>query len=304
MLSRLSKRTFVHRMFSTVAPKTIGVLGAGHMGYGIAQVASVVGNLDVVLFDISDSQLSKGRDHAAGLLKKNVAKGKMTQDAMDAALARIKHTTNYDDLKISDFVIEAATENVALKQDIFKRLDQVIRPGVILASNTSSISITKIAAATSRPDKVIGMHFFGPVPVMQLVEIITGIQTSQETLLATEALSVRVGKTTTRSKDMPGFIANRILCPYLNEAILLLQEGTATREDIDQTMKLGCGVPMGPLTLADFIGLDTVLSILKVLHTNFGDSKYRPAPLLQAYVDAGMLGRKTGKGFYDYTSKH
>lgn len=273
------------------------------MGYGISQVASVVGSMDVLVYDISEVQLNKGRDHCAGLLKKNVAKGKMTQDAMDAALARIKHVTNLADLKAVDFVVEAATENVALKQKIFADLDQVIRPEVILASNTSSISITKIAAATKRPDKVIGMHFFGPVPVMQLVEIITGIQTSDATLQATEALSARLGKTTTRSKDMPGFIANRILMPYINEAVLLLQEGTATREDIDTTMKLGCAVPMGPLTLADFIGLDTCLSILKVLHTGFGDSKYRPAPLLQAYVDAGMLGRKSGKGFYDYTNQ-
>jgi 3-hydroxybutyryl-CoA dehydrogenase len=288
------------RALSTQSPQTLGVLGAGHMGYGIAQVASVIGNMDVMLYDISEAQLNRGKDHAAGLLSRQVAKGKMTQDDVDAALSRIQHTTNMDDLKISEFVIEAVTENVNLKQEIFTNLDQIIAPEVILASNTSSISITKIAAATTRPDKVIGMHFFGPVPVMKLVEIITGLQTSDETLLATEALSARVGKITTRSKDMPGFIANRILCPYLNEAILLLQEGTATREDIDSTMKLGCAVPMGPLTLADFIGLDTVLNILKVLHTNFGDSKYRPAPLLQSMVDAGMLGKKSGRGFYEY----
>jgi 3-hydroxybutyryl-CoA dehydrogenase len=270
------------------------------MGYGIAQVSSVVGGMDVMVYDISDAQLNKGKDHAASLLSRHVSKGKMTQDAMEEALNRITHTTNLDDLKTADFVIEAATENVALKKQIFRDLDQVINPEVILASNTSSISITKIAAATTRPDKVIGMHFFGPVPVMKLVEIITGLDTSDDTLASTEALSARLGKTTTRSKDMPGFIANRILCPYLNEAILLLQEGTATREDIDTTMKLGCAVPMGPLTLADFIGLDTVLNILKVLHTNFGDSKYRPAPLLQSMVDAGYLGRKSGRGFYEY----
>lgn len=270
------------------------------MGYGIAQIAAAKAGMEVLVFDVSEEQLTRGKGLTTKLLNKDVAKGRLTQEAADDALARITNTTNHSDLKSADFIIEAVTENVQLKREIFTRLDELMAPETILATNTSSISITKIAQATSRPDKVIGMHFFSPVPVMSLVEIIVGLQTSDETLAATEALSERLGKTTTRSKDMPGFIANRILMPYINEAVLLLQDGVATREDIDTTMKLGCAVPMGPLTLADFIGLDTCLNILKVLHDGFGDSKYRPAPLLQAYVDAGLLGKKSGKGFYDY----
>lgn len=270
------------------------------MGYGIAQVAAAKAGMEVMVYDISDVQLTQGKAFASKLLGKDVAKGRMTQEAADDALSRIINTTNHSDLKRAEFIIEAVTENVQLKRDIFTRLDELMSPEVILATNTSSISITKIAQATTRPEQIIGMHFFSPVPVMKLVEIITGLQTSEATLQATEALSARMGKTTTRSKDMPGFIANRILMPYINEAVLLLQDGVATREDIDTTMKLGCAVPMGPLTLADFIGLDTCLNILKVLHEGFGDSKYRPAPLLQAYVDAGLLGKKSGRGFYEY----
>lgn len=271
------------------------------MGYGIAQVAAAKGNMNVLVYDISDSQLAKGKSLATKLLNKDVSKGRLTQEEADDALSRITNTTDMSSLKSADFIIEAVTENVGLKREIFTRLDDIMGPEAILATNTSSISISKIASATTRPDKVIGMHFFSPVPVMKLVEIIVGLQTSDETVQATETLSARFGKTTTRSKDMPGFIANRILMPYINEAVLLLQDGVATREDIDTTMKLGCAVPMGPLTLADFIGLDTCLSILKVLHEGFGDSKYRPAPLLQSYVDAGLLGKKSGRGFYDYT---
>jgi len=271
------------------------------MGYGIAQVAAAKAGMDVIVYDVSEEQLVNGKAFATKLLNKDVSKGRMTQEEADAAIARITNTTNDTDLKSAEFIIEAVTENVALKRDIFSRLDNMMAPDTILATNTSSISISKIASATTRPDKVIGMHFFSPVPVMKLVEIISGFQTSEETVKATEALSARMAKTTTCSKDMPGFIANRILMPYINEAVMLLQDGVATREDIDTTMKLGTAVPMGPLTLADFIGLDTCLSIMKVLHEGFGDSKYRPAPLLQQYVDAGLLGKKSGRGFYDYS---
>ncbi len=201
----------------------------------------------------------------------------------------------------ADMIIEAATENLAIKHSLFKQLSELMPPHVILGTNTSSISITKIASASSRPEKVIGMHFFQPVTIMKITEIISGLQTSPDTLLTTVGLAEKLGKTTTRSKDLPGFIANRILMPYINEAILVLQEGTATAEDIDTTMKLGCAVPMGPLRLADFIGLDTCLSIMQVLYDGFKDSKYRPAPLLQQYVDAGLTGEKSGQGFYNYS---
>lgn len=282
--------------------QSIAVIGGGQMGTGIAYVGAVLAKTNVAIYDVTQSQVDSSVHFISKLLSKDVAKGKITQADSEAAFARITTSTNLQDIKHRDvgMVIEAASEQLSLKQKLFSELSTLTPPSTLLASNTSSISITKLAASTDRPDKVIGMHFFSPVPVMKIVEIITGLRTSEETLLATQQLSKAMGKTTTRSKDMPGFIANRILMPYINEAVLLLQEGTATREDIDSTMKLGCNVPMGPLELADFIGLDTCLSIMKVLHEGFHDSKYRPAPLLQQYVDAGLLGRKTKKGFYDY----
>lgn len=280
--------------------KKIGVVGAGQMGNGITQVAAAQG-FDVVMFDISNGALDKGLTTITGSCDRLIKKGVMTEESKKALVARIKMTTAMTDLKDCDFVVEAATENIDLKLKIFKELDQIVKAGSILASNTSSISITKIAAATSRPDKVVGMHFMNPVPLMQLVEGIKGLQTSAETFLTTKALSEKLGKVFVESvKDMPGFIVNRILMPMINEAVYTLHEGIASVESIDNAMKLGTNQPMGPLTLADFIGLDTCLAIMNVLHTGLGDSKYRPSPLLVKYVEAGWLGRKSGRGFYNY----
>eukprot|EP00026_Physarum_polycephalum_P003170 Phypoly_transcript_03180.p2 GENE.Phypoly_transcript_03180~~Phypoly_transcript_03180.p2 ORF type:complete len:308 (-),score=55.07 Phypoly_transcript_03180:45-968(-) len=289
------------RSYSTsTGIRTVGVIGAGQMGGGIAQVASQVGKLNVILVDLDDAKLKKSMDFMGSLLEKNVAKGKMTAEERKDTLARISIATDASAFAKADIVIEAVSENPLLKEKIFKQLSEVTPKETILATNTSSISITKIGAVTNRPDKVIGMHFMNPVPVMQLVEIIPSLATSTETLNATLALAKAMGKTTTQSKDMPGFIANRLLMPYINEACQGLLEGLGTREDIDTTMKLGCNMPMGPLTLADFIGLDTCLAIMQVLHSQLGDSKYRPSPLLVKYVEAGWLGKKTGRGFYTY----
>ena len=270
------------------------------MGAGIAQVTSQVANLNVILVDNNAQQLEKGKGFMQKLLAKNVEKGKITAEVMNDTLARIRTTTELEALSEADFVIEAVSENLQLKNTLFERLSKITRPDAILATNTSSISITKIAAATDRAEKVIGMHFMNPVPVMKLVEIIPGLATSDNTLQVTLELAKNMGKTTAQSNDMPGFIANRLLMPYINEAIFALQENIGTRDDIDTTMKLGCNMPMGPLTLADFIGLDTCLAIMNVLHTQLGDSKYRPAPLLVKYVDAGFLGKKSGRGFYEH----
>lgn len=279
----------------------VGVLGGGQMGSGIALVTAMTSKLPVMISDVSQDRLDGALQYCDKLLARNVEKGKMNQEDADATRGRLSTTLSLEQLaKESDFVIEAATENLTLKSQLFADLDKFASSDVILASNTSSISITKIAAATQRPDKVIGMHFFSPVPVMKICELITGLQTSNDTLTTTTVLAENMGKITTRSEDMPGFIANRILMPYINEAFLVLQEGTATPEDIDTTMKLGTAVPMGPLKLADFIGLDTCLSIMEVLHVGFGDSKYRPAPLLRKYVDSGLLGMKSKKGVYSY----
>jgi len=282
------------------AIKKIGVVGAGQMGNGITQVAAANG-YDVVMFDISSGSLDKGLGTISGSCDRLIKKTTMTEDQKKQLLAKIKATTQLKDLAACDFVVEAATENIELKLNLFKQLDEIVKKDAILTSNTSSISITKIASVTKRPDQVAGMHFMNPVPLMQLVEGIRGLQTSDETFSATKALAEKLGKVFVESvKDMPGFIVNRILMPMINEAVYTLHEGIASVESIDQAMKLGTNQPMGPLTLADFIGLDTCLAIMNVLHEGLGDSKYRPCPLLAKYVEAGWLGKKSGRGFYIY----
>jgi len=279
--------------------KTLGVVGAGQMGSGIAQVAAANG-LSVIMSDIKDEFLQRGIAAIGDSLNRLVKKEKMTTEERQAVLGRIKGTTSLSDMSKADFVVEAATENETLKLKIFKDLDGICRPEIIVSSNTSSISITKIAGVTNRPEKVIGMHFMNPVPMMKLVEIIKGLATSEETFTATRDLSLKMGKTPVPANDFPGFIANRILMPMINEAVYCLFEGVGTPQDIDEIMKLGMNHPMGPLTLADLIGLDTCLAILKVLYSGLGDPKYRPCPLLIKYVEAGWLGRKSGRGFYNY----
>ncbi len=280
--------------------KNIVVIGGGTMGNGIAHTAAATG-FDVTLVDVTDSLLSRAVSTITSNLQRGVDKGKMTADERDAIVARIKPTTDIATIADADIVIEAIIEKVEAKTELFAKLDEITKADCILASNTSSISITKIAAATKRPDKVIGMHFMNPVPVMTLVEVIRGIATSDETWQKVEDLARRMGKTAIEVNDYPGFISNRVLMPMINEAIFSLYEGVATREAIDGVMKLGMNHPMGPLTLADFIGLDVCLAILRVLEQGFGDPKYRPCPLLVKMVDAGWLGKKSGRGFYEYS---
>ncbi|BBO69435.1 3-hydroxybutyryl-CoA dehydrogenase [Desulfosarcina alkanivorans] len=278
---------------------TFGVIGSGQMGNGIAQVAATAG-LNVIMSDIKIEFAEKGLANITKILGKNVDKGRISADDRDAILGRIKITADLKDMAEADFVVEAATENETLKFQIFKDLDDICKPGVILSTNTSSIPIGRIAAQTGRPDKVIGMHFMNPVPVMKLVEVIRGLATSDDTYQTTWDLSLKFGKTPALANDFPGFIANRILLPMINEAVFALYHGVGTREDIDTVMRLGMNHPMGPLALADLIGLDTCLAIMETLYNGFKDSKYRPCPLLRKYVEAGWLGRKTGRGFYEY----
>lgn len=277
----------------------MGVLGAGQMGSGIAQTAAQCG-IQVVLCDINQESADKAKGKIAAQLKKLVEKQKMSESDASATLARIQPAGSMEAFSTSGLVVEAVTENPKTKFEIFKKLDAVCKPDAILASNTSSISITEIAAQTRRPEKVAGMHFMNPVPIMKLVEGIRGLQTSDETFKTVRAVSEAMGKTFVEARDMPGFCVNRILMPMINEAVTALHEGVASIEDIDNAMKLGTNQPMGPLTLADFIGLDTCLAIMEVLHQGLGDSKYRPSPLLRKYVAAGWLGKKTGRGFYRY----
>ncbi|AMV70446.1 3-hydroxybutyryl-CoA dehydrogenase [Desulfuromonas carbonis] len=282
-----------------MAIERIMVVGAGQMGGGIAQVAAQAG-FEVVLNDLKAEYVEKGLAFMGKLLDRNIEKGKLTAEQKAATLGRITPSTALEDAAGVDFVVEAASEQMAIKAEIFRSLDRVARPGVILASNTSSLPITEIAAVTGRPESVIGMHFMNPVPVMQLVEIIRGIATSDAVYQSVEGLARQLGKVPVEVNDYPGFISNRVLMPMINEAIYCLYEGVASVEAIDTVMKLGMNHPMGPLTLADFIGLDTCLAIMEVLYEGFADSKYRPCPLLRKMVKAGWLGKKSGKGFYTY----
>jgi 3-hydroxybutyryl-CoA dehydrogenase len=279
--------------------RTVGVIGAGTMGNGIAQACAASG-IRAVMVDVSDAALEKGRATIAGSLERLVKKEKLTVAQRDAALAHVHPTTSYDELGGVDVVIEAATENPAVKVDILKKIDAIAKGDAIVASNTSSISITQLAAVTRHPGRFIGMHFFNPVPMMALVELIRGLQTSDATVAGAEALAKRLGKTPIVVRNSPGFVVNRILCPMLNEAIFALQEGLASAQAIDDGMKLGCNHPIGPLALADMIGLDVLLAVMNVFYADFNDPKYRPAPLLREMVAAGWLGRKSGKGFYEY----
>ena len=277
-----------------------GIIGAGTMGNGIVQTCAVSG-IDAIMVDINDAAVQKGLKTITGSLERLVKKEKLGSAERDAALARVKATTQLADLKDADIIIEAATENLDLKLKLLKDVDALARPEAILASNTSSISITRLAAATGRPDRFLGMHFFNPVPMMALVEIIRGLQTSDATHAAVEGLAKQLGKTPITVKNNPGFVVNRLLIPMINEAVFVLAEGLASAEEIDNGMKLGCNHPIGPLALADLIGLDTCLAVMEVFYDQFADSKYRPAPLLKEMVAAGYLGRKTGRGFYTYT---
>ncbi len=283
--------------------KTIGVVGAGTMGSGIAQVASQVAGFDVILNDIKQEYVDRGIAAIDKNLQRQVDKERISADQKADVLSRIRKSTDLADMKDVDFLIEAATETLDLKLELFRKLDEVCKPGVILATNTSSIPVTRLAAATGRPDLVVGMHFFNPAQVMKLVEVINGLATSRQTYDITAALAEKMAKSPVEANDFPGFIANRIMVPMMNEAMYTLYEGVGTVESIDACLKLGFNHPMGPLELADLIGLDVLLHVMNVLYDGFSDPKYRPCPLLKKYVAAGYLGRKSGRGFYDYSSK-
>jgi 3-hydroxybutyryl-CoA dehydrogenase len=279
--------------------KTIGVIGAGTMGNGIAQAFAAKG-YDVIMQDIAEPALAKGLATVSGSMDRLIKKGALTEEAKNATLSHICTTTKVEDLASADLLIEAATENESVKIKILQAVEKVLRPETIIATNTSSLSITRLAAATQRPGQLVGMHFFNPVPMMALVEIIRGLQTSESTVAAVTALAKAVGKTPIGVKNSAGFVVNRILCPMINEAIFVYAEGLASAAEIDEGMKLGCNHPIGPLALADLIGLDVLLAVMEVLYSNFEDPKYRAAPLLKEMVDAGYLGRKSGRGFYSY----
>jgi 3-hydroxybutyryl-CoA dehydrogenase len=285
-----------------MAVSKLGIVGSGQMGGGVAEVAGQAG-VDVLMYDISDEACRRGMENIARDLDRLLKRGRIKPEDRERILRCIRTTTRLDDLRDVDFVIEAVLENEEAKIALFQKLDKVCPPEVIFASNTSSISITRMAARTSRAPRFIGMHFMNPVPAMKLVEIIRGLATSQETFEQTRALAERLGKNTMTAEDFPGFIVNRVLLPMINEAIYTLYEGVGGVSDIDIAMKLGTNQPMGPLELADLIGLDTCLAIMEVMHRTFGDDKYRPCPLLKKYVDAGYLGRKAGRGFYTYTEQ-
>jgi 3-hydroxybutyryl-CoA dehydrogenase len=282
--------------------RNVGVIGAGTMGNGIAQACAVAG-VNAVMIDVADAPLAKGKAAIAGSLERLVKKDKLSAADRDAALARVATSTDYAALGGVDLVIEAATENPSIKFDILRKADGIAKPEVVLATNTSSISITQLAAVTKRPDRFVGLHFFNPVPMMALVEVIRGLQTSDATVAVADAFAKALGKTPIAVKNSPGFVVNRILCPMLNEAIFACGEGLASAKEIDEGMKLGCNHPIGPLALTDMIGLDVLLAVMEVFHADFGEDKYRPAPLLKEMVAAGWLGRKSGRGFYSYETK-
>jgi len=282
--------------------RNVGVIGAGTMGNGIAQACAVAG-IGAVMIDVAEAPLAKGRAAIAGSLDRLVKKEKLSVADRDAALARVATSTDYAALAGVDLVIEAVTENPSVKFEILRKADGIAKPEVVLATNTSSISITQLAAVTNRPDRFVGLHFFNPVPMMALVEVIRGLQTSDATVAAADAFANALGKTPIAVKNSPGFVVNRILCPMLNEAIFVYGEGLASAKEIDEGMKLGCNHPIGPLALTDMIGLDVLLAVMEVFHADFGEDKYRPAPLLKEMVAAGWLGRKSGRGFYTYQTR-